>query len=516
MPFDRSRRSFLGTAAGTFAGSLAVTGSWADLRFLSALPPVSAAEAKPIAGVSIEIEPLVRLIEETPRDRLLEEVAARIRRGTSYREVVAALLLAGVRNIQPRPNVGFKFHAVLVVNSAHLASLASPDEHRWLPIFWALDYFKDAQAQNVREGNWHLPPVEESRIPPSHQAAAMLVDALERWDESQADVAVASMARSAGAGELFEILCRYGARDYRSIGHKAIFVANAWRTLHCVGWEHAEPVLRSLAYAILNHTGEGNPAENDYAADRPYRENLQRIQRLPVDWNHGKLDAKATEELLRTFYAGSSSDVCDQLCEMLGRGVATQSIWDAVLLQGGELLVRQPGIVGLHTLTTANALRYAYGAASGTANRQLLLLQAAAFLPMFRASMQGRGEVAATRILEVEPISDSNTNDELTAESLKQIFVDIDQDRMQAARRTLAYAQGHADPAAFMTHARLLVFMKGRDSHDYKFSSAVLEDFHHLSPAWRPRFLAASVFQLRGSGAADNPLVQRSRSLFGG
>jgi hypothetical protein len=34
--------------------------------------------------------------------------------------VLAALLLAGVRNIQPRP-VGFKFHAVLVVNSAHLA-----------------------------------------------------------------------------------------------------------------------------------------------------------------------------------------------------------------------------------------------------------------------------------------------------------------------------------------------------------------------------------------------------------
>jgi hypothetical protein len=62
----------------------------------------------------------VRLFEDTPRERVLEEVASRVRKGLPYRDVLAALQLAGVRNIQPRP-VGFKFHAVLVVNSAHLA-----------------------------------------------------------------------------------------------------------------------------------------------------------------------------------------------------------------------------------------------------------------------------------------------------------------------------------------------------------------------------------------------------------
>jgi hypothetical protein len=102
-----------------------------------------------------EIEPLVRLIEDTPRERVLEEVAQRIRKGTSYRDVLAALLLAGVREIQPRP-VGFKFHAVLVVNSAHLASISSPDQHRWLPIFWALDHFKESQAATAKESGWRM------------------------------------------------------------------------------------------------------------------------------------------------------------------------------------------------------------------------------------------------------------------------------------------------------------------------------------------------------------------------
>ena len=136
------------------------------------LPSLQAAESKipsNFVRFSSDIEPLVRLLEETPRARLLEEVAQRIKNGTSYREVLSSLFLAGVRNIQPRP-VGFKFHAVLVVNSAHLASLNSPDSDRWLPIFWALDYFKSSQARDVSEGDWTLPSVDERLVPSTSNA----------------------------------------------------------------------------------------------------------------------------------------------------------------------------------------------------------------------------------------------------------------------------------------------------------------------------------------------------------
>src|SRR5262249_3212120 len=165
-----------------------------DLGFLTQLRPVSADEATldpKVVRLQPEIEPLVRLLEETPRERLLEEVAARIKKGLNYREVLAALLLAGVRNVQPRPSVGHKFHAVLVVNSAHLASLGSPDTDRWLPIFWAIDYFKSSQAQDVREGNWTMGPVRESSIPPAGKARVAFLAAMEDWDEAAADAATA-------------------------------------------------------------------------------------------------------------------------------------------------------------------------------------------------------------------------------------------------------------------------------------------------------------------------------------
>src|SRR6516165_1173545 len=297
-----TRRSFLQTAA--TSGALLGLG---DLSFLSRLGPVSAAEARldpKLVRLQPDIEPLVRLLEDSPRERLLEEVAARLRRGLTYREVLAALLLAGVRNVQPRPHVGFKFHAVLVVNSAHLTSLGSPDSDRWLPIFWALDHFKSSQAQDVRERNWTMGSVAEAAVPSAGRAREAFIAAMDRWDEPAADAAVAGLARTAGAHEIYELFFRYGCRDFRDIGHKAIYVANSGRTLNCIGWQHAEPVLRSLAYALLQHE-KVNPAKSDEPADRPGRQNLARAARIREGWYAGRPDSSASADLLSTLRHGS-------------------------------------------------------------------------------------------------------------------------------------------------------------------------------------------------------------------
>src|SRR5262249_42673343 len=108
---DWNRRDFLTTTAQ--AGPVAAGGEFAFSGHLPALSADEVRQAREVVHLNGDIEPLVRLVEETDRARLLERVAERIRGGTSYREVLAGLMLAGVRGIQPRP-VGFKFHAVLV------------------------------------------------------------------------------------------------------------------------------------------------------------------------------------------------------------------------------------------------------------------------------------------------------------------------------------------------------------------------------------------------------------------
>jgi hypothetical protein len=484
-----------------------------DLGFLSRLRPVSAEEASldpRVVRLQPEIEPLVRLLEETPRDRLLETVGARVQKGLSYREVLAALLLAGVRNVQPRPSVGHKFHAVLVVNSAHIASQSSPDTDRWLPIFWALDYFKSSQAQDVKEGNWTMGPVDEAAVPPGRKARAAFMAALDNWDEAAADAAIAGLVRTGGLNEIYEIFFRYGCRDFRSIGHKAIYVANSWRTLNCIGRQHAEPILRSLAYALLNREGGGNPAQADSAADRPGRQNKERAARIKEGWTEGKPDATAAAELLTTLRTGSDSDACDQVVELLNRGVAPQSIWDALFDGAGELLLRQPGIVSLHAVTSTNALHFAYEASGDDLTRRILLLQNAAFITLFRGALGSRGKVAHARIDQLEPMAPSEGG----SGAIEEIFAEASRNKMNAARKALAYLQAEHQAEPLINAARRLVFLKGDDAHDYKFSSAVLEDYYNVSPTWRERYLASSLVLLPGSGDRDNSLVKRTRAAL--
>ncbi|EDY19972.1 conserved hypothetical protein [Chthoniobacter flavus Ellin428] len=500
------RRSFLQAAAGT--GALAALG---ELGFLAQLPSVSAAEvaADPrMVRFDAETEPLVRLLEDTPRERVLEEVAARVKGGLSYRQLLTALFLAGVRSIQPRP-VGFKFHAVLVINSAHLASLASPDSDRWLPIFWAIDQFKVSQASNQHEGNWVLPPIDEAAVPASHKARAAFIEAMDRWDEAGADAAIAGLVRThTSADDLFEIFCRIGSRDFREIGHKAIYVSNSFRCLEVIGWQHAEPVLRSLAYALLDRAGtKENPADADLPADRPFRDNLTRVKSIRDGWLIGKPSAEASADLLQAIRSGSPSDTSTLVTKLLNDRVAPQSIFDGLFTGAGELLMQAPGILSLHATTFTNAVHYAWHRAQNDETRRLLLLQNAAFLPLFRGNHTDSG----LHIDTLEPLAPDAKGDEAVAE----IFADISHNRLNASRKILAWLKDKPDASAFATAARRLIFLKGNNAHDYKFSSAVLEDYQQLSPPWRDQLLAASAFYFRGSGDKDNDLVQHTRSALG-
>src|SRR3712207_4946048 len=98
MSASCSRRDFVtgALAAGTLAGV-------GDFAFLDRLAPVAAADVKLPAGkvqLSADVEPLVRLIEDQPRDRVLDAVADQMRKGAGYQDLLAAVFLAGVRGIK--------------------------------------------------------------------------------------------------------------------------------------------------------------------------------------------------------------------------------------------------------------------------------------------------------------------------------------------------------------------------------------------------------------------------------
>jgi hypothetical protein len=159
-------------------------------------------------------------------------------------------------------------------------------------------------------------------------------------------------------------------------------------------------------------------------------------------------------------------------------------------------------------MTFSNAVHYAWHRTQSDETRRLLLLQNAAFLPLYRGDRADSG----LHIDALEPLAPAATGDEAVAE----IFHDISHDRLAASRKILAYLKDNPTAATFADAARRLIFLKGNNSHDYKFSSAVLEDYQRLAPPWRDRLLAASAFYFRGAGDKDNELVARTRGALKG
>lgn len=512
-----TRREFL--ARGAACGLLGATG----------LPVVRARDAKPVVQLHPAIEPLVQLVERTPRQKCVGMFADQVRKGVPYRELLASLFLAGIRNVNPQPP-GFKFHCVFVINAAHQVSLDLPADQRLLPLFWALDNFKASQQKDVQEGDFRLGPVR-GRLPSPETAWDEFDRAMTDWDEQRADRAIVALVRSAGAHQIIESLWRYGARDYRNIGHKAIFVANTWQTLQTIGWQHAEASLRSLVLGLLDF-GKSERVNKYAFADQTFLANELFVNKLwpagsdrtpPANWSpqwsQPGSQPGQVDELLALLRRDAPLACCRHVRDGLGQGrFRAQAAWDAVHLLAGELMMRQPGIYGIHTVTSANALHTAFELAARPANRLLMLLQAVGWMVQFREFMSGaRNGLNGANIFKVASTRVPGDHHRAIA----AVLADVGKNAPAAA----AQARGLAERAAetghsgwledFASTARQQLVRKAGDAHDYKYAMAIFADLHRVSPLYRPQMLSTAAYYLKGSSQPDSQVVSRALEALG-
>ena len=484
------------------------------------LGAVGGAAALTIAGRSGRAQPadiydLLDLLEETPRSQIIERVVARIRSGASYEELLAALTLATVRNVQPYPDVGFKYHAVMVLHAIHYTTRGMPPAERWLPLMWAVDNFKEEQAEELESSGWTMavPPPAPTPMPSPEQARSALADALDHWDLPAADAAVVNFARVAGPWEVFELLWRYGARDFRGIGHKAITVQNAHRMLSLLGWEHCEPVLRSTVAALVNFYDDPNPATTELQEEAAWRQNTALRREIPGNWLQGRLDTDASAEVLAALREGDTLETGRAVVGFLREGISPMSVWHALHAAGAELLMTDPGVVPLHAQTVSNALQYAFRESVDPATRQLMLLQGAAFIPRYRG-MSPRARRGVSRLEALEPIS---VEAPVTAgtEALDDVFSTGSDARSQAMGKTLGYLEAGGALQPLIDRIRHYLVANGTNSHHYKFAEAAIEN-HALSPGspWRDRYLAAGFAYFNGPWNRENSTLRGARELL--
>jgi hypothetical protein len=453
---------------------------------------------------------LLKLLEESPRQNLPRELARRIRQGLRYEDLLAALSLAAVRNVQPYPDVGFKYHSVMVLRSINSATEHLTSVDKWLPIVWATDYFKETQAQERATSGWHLPTRPATSVSTAPAARRALIAALDNWDRDAADAAIVSYAQAARPDEIFALLFPYGARDLREIGHKAIVVSNAHSLIALLGSAYAEPILRSTVAALQNSDADPNPASHDLQPDRPWRQNQKQLREIPRSWRQGRNDPGARVELHAALYLVSEEEAGAAVVEMLRRGVSPEAIWQVLFDTAAELYMHQPSILSLHAQTTANALHYAYRVCGNEQTQRLVLLQCAAFIAMFRQLTDATRPDFSLESLQRLPL------DGPSIDAIDELFRDVSAGRrLQAAGKALGYLQSGGDGEALIARARHNCVYGADEPHDYKFSEAVFDNYSHLSDsAWRCRFLSANMAHFKSRAEQPGPVVAEMLELL--
>jgi hypothetical protein len=513
-----TRRRVLQTMTGAAALGLPDVPLLGKLGVFGAEPPPATMRFGP------DIEPIVRLIEETPRDRCIAVFLDQLRHGLPYRRFLAAVFFAGIRRYHSH-------HDVYKIHSVHEVSLDVRPEERLLPLFWALDGYKNNQEGHPR------PLLTELRgpMPAPEKAGAALAGAMERFDAEGAERAVVVLARTQGARQAMEQFWVYGLRNLGYGGHAAILAANTFRALETLGWQEAEQALRFVAQDLyLLRAEKPDPfwLSNTARADR-------HLDQLPPTWAAGKADPAATRELFALLREGKAEPAGDLAIQQLLRGVGAQALWDATHLATAELMVRHRSGWGLasrplHSNTSTNALHYAFRTVTTPRTRLMVLLQAVSWAAARTGGDAALGDLRDVKIAELTPASVPATPEDALAEifallpprtigSDPQVKNKNDvlgygnrADADEACRKVFVLAKERPDivPLFVQTAHGWLCRKANRDAHEYKFLAAILEDIHWVSPEWQPHLLAASVHYFHGAQTPDNPLMQQVRETL--
>jgi len=459
---------------------------------LPLLPPLT-------SNAAADIPPLVTLIEQTPRDQLTTKITALIRQGLGRQPLLWAIQLAGMRQIQPRP-VGFRFHAVMMVDAARRLAASHGGAEGWVPILWNLDYFKFSQQRNLNLGGWQLSAFND-RVPAPDQALPLLRQGLMARDEQQVDAAAVAVARQQGLNQVFELLAHFSVRDFHSIGHKAIYLCHSWRLFQLNGGQQAQTVLRALAYALI---ADGNVSPEDaHWTRQDYGHNLRRASRIPLTaWRTGS-DSVATDALVKLLATAPADDCCDAVVERLQHSTV-QAMWDAIFLAAAERVLQQPNIPMLHCVTVSHAIGWLWRQSAQPENRNLLLLQAVAYLARMRDQRWNAGE----RPESPAGLASLQADTAVLSEAERRAAIFDGRGRGLNSSQLMAYPFSNEN-AAFYTQLQSLLRRKSSQAHDFKYGASVLETQRWLSPQYRLKFLAAAAVRLPAAGMPDTTEAQQ-------
>jgi hypothetical protein len=284
-------------------------------------------------------EPLVALMQETPVERLLPVLVAKLKGGTDLRDLVAAAALANARTFGGEDYVGF--HTMMALAPAYHMSRDLPEGTRALPVLKVLYRNTTRIRQFGGPAKEVLRAVEPAKgLPEGKTGAEALRDAVHSRDVDRAEATFAFLAGGDADSAFNDLLP--AVQDDTEV-HRTVLPYRSWDLLRLIGMDHARTLLRqSVRYCVDSERGWKHTKEHD----RP-RELLPRLMdqyKLPVArTSYREADDAWVDRMGRTIFEGSAEQAGEAVAAALAEGMSPASIGEAISLASNQLVLRDPG-----------------------------------------------------------------------------------------------------------------------------------------------------------------------------
>ncbi len=317
-----------------------------------------------------ELESLVCLMQETPANKILPALAAKLKSGTDLRRLVTAAALANARTFGGEDYVGF--HTMMALSpSLHLAH-ELPKAEQPLPVFKVL-YRNTTRIQEKggrKEEVLHaVKPAAPPRFPGG--TTQTLADAVHTKDVTLAEKVLAASAQESPDQAFNDLL--HTVQDQTEV-HRVVLPYRAWDLIGLIGREHACTMLRqSVRYCVKAEGWQQNAALSEPRTLLPkLLEEHHLLERQPG--TRAAEDAWV-EQLSQTIFKSTPAQAAGVAAASLAEGFTPDAIGEAISLAANQLILRDTGrtprdeqvgklvgsvhgdSIGVHACDSANAWR---------------------------------------------------------------------------------------------------------------------------------------------------------------
>ncbi len=444
-------------------------------------------------------EPLVSLLLDTPADKLMRTLVAKLRAGTSLKDLVTAGALANARTFGGEDYVGY--HTMMALAPAYRMAMAMPEAQGPLPVLKVL-YRNTHRMQEYGGRNKEvLRVVAPTQLPADRAGSDALKDAVRGNDMAAAEGAFAALARHS-AEQAFDALL-HEVQDGIDV-HRVVMPHRAWDLLDVIGKEHAHTLLRqSVHYCVRNEPHARDHSDGIRAVLPRLLEQHRLLGKTP---GNRVPDDAWVERMSLLIFGSEPALVADATAAALAEGIAPECVGEAIALATNQLVLRDHGrtgnevrpnkgqgsvhgdSIGVHACDSANAWRGMSRA--GSARNTFASLILGAFQAATDRIERGGDFLAWQPMPHAESLAAIATKD---SEALLRATEDAIVRNDQSTACALVHRYGELGHAAEPVFALLLRYATSEDGalHAEKFFRTASEEFAAARPAFRWRHACA-------------------------